>query len=137
MNANRRIVLAKVLAHAHDRAPGSYTGHESLRPFSDGQKLRPDLRTRGFFMRFAIGGIGELAREENILARSGKFFAHANAAEEAAVPFADRHNFSAIAADQVDTLLAHPIGHKDFDRMAKHAADSGEGDAGIAAGGFG
>src|ERR1700690_4459501 len=87
-------------------------------------------------MSFAVGRIGKLARQENIVARGGELFAPANAAQKSPFGLRDRNNFGAVAANQVDALLAHPIRHEYLHRMAEHAAQSCEGNACIAAGGF-
>src|SRR5215471_14228369 len=137
MDVDGRLAFPKEFSNAHDCAARADASHKSLRPFADRKKLRPDFRAGGFSVGLNIGRIGKLPREKNVAAAGGEFFAAANAAEEAALVFADRNHFGAIAADEMDAFLAHPVRHKDFDGMAQHAADSGEGDPCVAAGSFG
>src|SRR5580704_8370189 len=137
MNLDSGIALAQEFAYAHDRASGAHSSNEGVGTAANGRHLRPNFRGGTFFVSLDIGRIGKLTRQENVFARGGELFAHTNAAEEATLFTADRNNFRAIAANQVDAFLAHPIGHEDFDRVAEHAAESGKRDAGIAAGGFG
>ena len=67
----------------------------------------------------------------------GEVFAHLDGTEEAAIILADGDDFGAVALDQLDAFLAHPIGHENLDGVTKHAAESGKGDTSIATGGLG
>src|SRR5580692_8300664 len=137
MNLDSGIALAQEFAYAHDRASGANSSNEGVGTAANGRHLRPDFRGGTFFVSLHIGRIRKLARQENVFAGGGEFCAHTNAAKEAAFFTADGNDFRAIAANQVNAFLAHPIGHEDFHRVAQHAAERGKGDAGIAAGGFG
>ena len=88
-------------------------------------------------MRLDVGLVGKLAGQKDVGPAGGEFLGHADAAQEAALLAADRDDLRAQALDHQYPLAAHPVGHEDRDRMAEGAADGGERDAGVAAGGLG
>src|SRR5271165_2020953 len=137
MNADGGVALLQEFPDAHDRAAGANAGDEGLRLLCDGNHLRPDFRAGGFFVGLDIREVGELAGEEDVLARGGQLFAHADAAEESALRGGNGYNFGAVAANELRALLAHPVGHEDLDRVAQDAAERRKGNAGVAAGGLG
>ena len=87
-------------------------------------------------MRLDIGLVGKLARQEHMGRALRHLLGHPDGAEEAALLGAYRHDLSAVAADQLFAFRAHPTGHEDGGRVAQRPAQGGEGDAGVAAGGF-
>jgi len=88
-------------------------------------------------VRGAVVVVVELARQEGAGVALRELLGQRDAAEEAAFVAADQAHGGAEAADQVLALLAHPVRHEDRHRVAQRAADRGEGDAGVAAGGLG
>src|SRR5208283_3243572 len=137
MNADGGVALSQEFPDAHDRAARADSCDKGLRPLGNRNHLRPDFRAGGFFVRFDIGGVGELAREKNILACSGQLFAHADAAKESALLGTDGNHFSAVTANQLHALLAHPIGHENLNGVAQNAAEGGKRNTRVAAGSLG
>ena len=137
MNFDRGMNAAEETADAHNRTAGADSGDEGIGFQSGGLQLSGDFRAGSGLVGLRIGFIGELARQEDARAAGGEFFGHANAAEEAALLFADGNDGGTVAANKIFAFVAHPVGHEDGDRMAKRGSDSGEGDARVAAGGFG
>ena len=99
-------------------------------------ELPPDLGSGRGEMGFGVVLVGELPGQEGPRRAGGQLFGQADAAQEAAFLGADQADVRAQAADQVDPLRAHPVGHEDGHGMAKGPADRGKGDSGVSAGGL-
>jgi hypothetical protein len=136
VNPDAGVPGAKESSNPHHRSAGANAGHEGIRSKTCGLELGADLGTRGGFMRFHVGVIGELAGQENARLAGGKFLRHANAAEKSALLFTDQDNPGTVAANQILAFAAHPVRHENRHRMTQSGADGGKGNAGVAAGGF-
>src|SRR5271157_3896616 len=106
MNLNGRVLASQETPHAHDGPAGSNSGDKSVR-FQPGlRQLRPDFRTRGGFMGLDVGLIRELVRKKHALGiGAGKFFGHADTAQEPTLFGSDQDNVSAIAPDEISSFL--------------------------------
>jgi hypothetical protein len=88
-------------------------------------------------VRANIGVVRELVRKEQARIALPQRVGLRDAAEEAALRPAHRHDLGAEAGDERHALGAHPVGHEDGDRMSQAAAQCRERDTGVAAGGLG
>ena len=136
METDFGILFPKEATRPHDRASRSHTGDEGVGPPAVKIELPPDFRPGRRMVGRDIVRIGELAGEKRAGRPEGQLLGQADTAQKAAFLGADQADVGAQAADQVDPLRAHPVGHEDGDRMAESPADGRERDAGVPAGRF-
>ena len=77
--------------------------------------------------------VGELVGQEGAFGFT-HLIGEGNRAGEAAFHFGNEPNRSTETFDQVDPLLAHPVGHENRERIAQVGTDRSKSDAGVAAG---
>ncbi len=135
MQAPRRGALLQEPPDAHDRAARAHAGDERVGRQSAEAQLPPDLRSRRARVRLDVVLVGELPGEEGSIRRRRESLPPGGCCRGIRPPLsAHERDACAEAADQVDPLLAHPVGHEDAaPGVPERAPDRGEGDAGVAA----
>src|SRR5690348_6280788 len=106
MHLNFGISSAQEAPHPHHRSPRAYARHKSIGVKPCRFELGINLRPRSRLVRFHVGVIGELPRQENARVIRGVLLRHPDAAKEPSLFLTHFYDFCPKASNEVLAFAA-------------------------------